>query len=225
MTIIPSAVTSAAGHAYRTGADLPSDVPPADLWRLGRDASRVHFSDAHSRWLRPARRPAYPPMVVRPTVIRKPVDKQENPVCAVRLGDSLVVDQNPSADRCLSLQLAAPFFLQPITSSSVRCSDLPGSSQRSPRPARTGPLRNPMNAMAPTRPTTLNGCRVRLTTGPAAAAEARSQVRSGHLCLGCPCRPGRRGPAHQRTGDQCHQARAGRDRHACHQLLLRSAAR
>ena len=33
-----------------------------------------------------------------------------------------------------------------------------------------------MNAMAPTRPTELCGCRVRLTTGPAAAAEARSQV-------------------------------------------------
>ena len=35
-----------------------------------------------------------------------------------------------------------------------------------------------MNAIAPTRPTELNGSRVRLTTGPAAAAEARSQVRA-----------------------------------------------
>ncbi len=35
-----------------------------------------------------------------------------------------------------------------------------------------------MNAMAPIRPATLHGCRVRLTTGPAAAAEARSQVRA-----------------------------------------------
>jgi anti-sigma regulatory factor (Ser/Thr protein kinase) len=35
-----------------------------------------------------------------------------------------------------------------------------------------------MNAMAPTRPTELHGCRVRLTTGPAAAAEARSQVQA-----------------------------------------------
>ena len=35
-----------------------------------------------------------------------------------------------------------------------------------------------MNAMAPTRPTELNGCRVRLSAGPAAAAEARSQVRA-----------------------------------------------
>ena len=35
-----------------------------------------------------------------------------------------------------------------------------------------------MNAMAPTRPTELTGCRVRLTAGPAAAAEARSQVRA-----------------------------------------------
>ncbi len=35
-----------------------------------------------------------------------------------------------------------------------------------------------MNAMAPSRPATLHGCRVRLTAGPAAAAEARSQVRA-----------------------------------------------
>jgi len=33
-----------------------------------------------------------------------------------------------------------------------------------------------MNAMAPTRPADLHVCRVRLTTGPAAAAEARGQV-------------------------------------------------
>ena len=35
-----------------------------------------------------------------------------------------------------------------------------------------------MNAMAPTRPAELNGYRVRLTTGPAVVAEARSQVRA-----------------------------------------------
>ena len=35
-----------------------------------------------------------------------------------------------------------------------------------------------MNAMAPTRPAELHVCRVRLTTGPAAAAEARGQVRA-----------------------------------------------
>ncbi len=35
-----------------------------------------------------------------------------------------------------------------------------------------------MNVMAPTRPTELRGYRVRLTTGPAAAAEARRQVRA-----------------------------------------------
>ena len=35
-----------------------------------------------------------------------------------------------------------------------------------------------MNAMAPTRPTELQVCRVRLTAGPAAAGEARSQVRA-----------------------------------------------
>jgi anti-sigma regulatory factor (Ser/Thr protein kinase) len=35
-----------------------------------------------------------------------------------------------------------------------------------------------MNVMAPTRPTELSGCRVRLTAGPAAAAEARRQVKA-----------------------------------------------
>ena len=35
-----------------------------------------------------------------------------------------------------------------------------------------------MNAMAPTRPTELQGCRVRLSTGPTAAGEARRQVRA-----------------------------------------------
>ena len=35
-----------------------------------------------------------------------------------------------------------------------------------------------MNVMAPTRPTELRGCRVRLTAGPAAAAEARRQVKA-----------------------------------------------
>jgi anti-sigma regulatory factor (Ser/Thr protein kinase) len=35
-----------------------------------------------------------------------------------------------------------------------------------------------MNAMAPTCPTELHECRVQLTTGPAAAAEARRQVRA-----------------------------------------------
>src|SRR6201982_1925984 len=35
-----------------------------------------------------------------------------------------------------------------------------------------------MNAMAPARPADLHVCRVRLTTGPAAAAEARGQVRA-----------------------------------------------
>ena len=35
-----------------------------------------------------------------------------------------------------------------------------------------------MNVMAPTRPTELRGCRIRLTTGPAAAGEARRQVQA-----------------------------------------------
>jgi anti-sigma regulatory factor (Ser/Thr protein kinase) len=46
-----------------------------------------------------------------------------------------------------------------------------------------------MNAMAPTRPTELHGCRVRLTTGPAAAAEARSQVRAAICAWDVPVDP------------------------------------
>ena len=37
-----------------------------------------------------------------------------------------------------------------------------------------------MNVMAPTRPIELRGCRVRLTTGPAASAEARRTLRAEH---------------------------------------------
>jgi hypothetical protein len=40
-----------------------------------------------------------------------------------------------------------------------------------------------MNAMAPTRPTELHRCRLRLTTGSAAAAEARSQLRTPGMSL------------------------------------------
>jgi len=47
-----------------------------------------------------------------------------------------------------------------------------------------------MHAMAPTRPTTLNGCRVRLTAGPAAAAEARGQVRAVICAWDVPVDPG-----------------------------------
>src|SRR5580704_4088498 len=46
-----------------------------------------------------------------------------------------------------------------------------------------------MNAMAPTRPTELQGCRVRLTAGPAAAAEARSQVRAAIRAWDIPADP------------------------------------
>ena len=47
-----------------------------------------------------------------------------------------------------------------------------------------------MNAMAPTRPTQLQGCRVRLTTGPAAPAEARRQVRAAICAWDVPVDPG-----------------------------------
>jgi anti-sigma regulatory factor (Ser/Thr protein kinase) len=38
-----------------------------------------------------------------------------------------------------------------------------------------------MNVMAPTRPTELRGCRIRLTSGPASAGEARREVK-GAIC-------------------------------------------
>jgi anti-sigma regulatory factor (Ser/Thr protein kinase) len=46
-----------------------------------------------------------------------------------------------------------------------------------------------MNAMAPTRPIERQGCRVRLTTGPAAAAEARRQVRAALAAWDTPVDP------------------------------------
>jgi anti-sigma regulatory factor (Ser/Thr protein kinase) len=48
----------------------------------------------------------------------------------------------------------------------------------SPGSAKTGPRRNPMNAMAPTRPPERQEYRVRLATGPAAPAKARREVRA-----------------------------------------------
>ena len=46
-----------------------------------------------------------------------------------------------------------------------------------------------MNAMAPTRPAEQHVCRARLTTGPAAAAEARSQVRAAIRAWDIPVDP------------------------------------
>ena len=46
-----------------------------------------------------------------------------------------------------------------------------------------------MNAMAPTRPTELSDRRVRLATGPAAAAEARRQVRAAVCTWDVPVDP------------------------------------
>jgi anti-sigma regulatory factor (Ser/Thr protein kinase) len=46
-----------------------------------------------------------------------------------------------------------------------------------------------MNAMAPTRPTEVQLCRVRLATGPAAAAGARSQVRAAIWAWDVPADP------------------------------------
>lgn len=46
-----------------------------------------------------------------------------------------------------------------------------------------------MNVMAPTRPTELRGCRIPLTTGPAASAEARRQVRAAICAWEIPVDP------------------------------------
>jgi anti-sigma regulatory factor (Ser/Thr protein kinase) len=46
-----------------------------------------------------------------------------------------------------------------------------------------------MNAMALTRPTERHGCRIRLTTGPAVVAEARSQVREAICAWDVPVDP------------------------------------
>ena len=46
-----------------------------------------------------------------------------------------------------------------------------------------------MNVMAPTRPTELRGCRVRLTAGPAAAGQARRQVRAAICSWDIPVDP------------------------------------
>ena len=46
-----------------------------------------------------------------------------------------------------------------------------------------------MNTMAPPRPTELDACRVRLTAGPAAAAQARRQVRAAICAWDIPVDP------------------------------------
>ena len=46
-----------------------------------------------------------------------------------------------------------------------------------------------MNVMAPTRSTELRGCRVRLTAGPSAAAEARRRVRAAICAWNIPVDP------------------------------------
>src|SRR6266702_1448932 len=83
------------------------------------------------------------------------------------------------------------------TTGTGHCDKALGPSREQPRTVasalpdqlETGPLRNPMNAIAPTRPTELHGCRVRLNTGPAAAAEARRQVRAAICAWDIPVDP------------------------------------
>ena len=67
---------------------------------------------------------------------------------------SLAWFQNPSADRCLSLQLAAPFVVKAHRALHLLLGTFLAagaqSDQRSPGPAQTGPLRNLMNAIKET---------------------------------------------------------------------------
>src|SRR6266851_6795282 len=74
--------------------------------------------------------------------------------------------QNPSADRCIAMQLAG---------------DLLCNYRNDPG--------NQMNTMAPTRPTALRRHRVPLTAGPASAAEARGQVRAAICTWDVPVDP------------------------------------
>jgi hypothetical protein len=60
----------------------------------------------------------------------------------------------------------------------LRCKRLRRPSPRPCAATPPSPRRNPMTTMAPTRPAALPACRVRLTPGPAAAAEARAQVQA-----------------------------------------------
>jgi len=109
----------------------------------------------------------------RPARSRSPATAaHETTSTPVRTGAQPLL-QNPSADRCLALQVARIFFLQ--TTSSATCSELRGPD---PGPLGAGHEGTPMNAMAPPRPTDVQSRHVRLTTGPAAAAEARRQVRA-----------------------------------------------
>jgi hypothetical protein len=77
-------------------------------------------------------------------------------------------------------------------SCNANCSTIflqPALSLAEPLALSTGSIRILMNTMAPTRPADLHVCRVRLTTGPAAAAEARGQVRAAIRAWGIPVDP------------------------------------
>src|SRR5690349_8714160 len=87
-------------------------------------------------------------------------------------------NQYPSADRCLAMQVASILASTDIEQRAIRL--------EASRTGRTGARRNPMTTMAPPRPAerherherhARHGYRVRLATGPAAAAEARRRVR------------------------------------------------
>ena len=90
--------------------------------------------------------------------------------------------QSTSADRCLWLQLAAAFVVQPAPALHYLPGPSPGSSRaertHSARMLQPAPLRNPMNTMTPTRPAGRHACRGHLATGPAGEAGARSQIRA-----------------------------------------------
>ena len=82
-----------------------------------------------------------------------------------------------------------------------------------------------MNAMAPTRPTELQVCRVRLTASPAAAAEARGQVRAAIRAWDIPVDADIAVLLTSELVTNAISHEAGETHHAGRHLLVRPAAR
>ena len=82
-----------------------------------------------------------------------------------------------------------------------------------------------MDTMAPIRPTVQRPRRISLTAGPAAAAEARSQVRAAIYAWDVPVDPSVAVLLTSELVTNAISARGGRDHHACHHLRLRPVTR
>src|SRR5580692_3904276 len=122
-------------------------------------------------------------------------------VCPVpRRPSAPAIVQNPSADRCLALQFAELFHLQPALSTSASCSDPPGAAQSNQALSRTSS--NRLTKEPDERDGADPSDRTVLALRPADRGTGGG-IRSprsgpgGHLCLGSPHRRERRGPAHQ----------------------------